>query len=71
MASAKRARPNPSTTNQNNVLTTGQHDLKMCNQLNGNTDQNTADEKTVATDTSLHHALGLDRSDRGMVVAGR
>ena len=33
----------------------------MCNQLNGNTDQNTADEKTVATDTSLHHALGLDR----------
>ena len=43
-------------------MTTGQYDLRMCNQLNGQPDQNTADEKTVATDTSLHHALGLDRN---------
>ena len=33
----------------------------MCNVPNGQADQNTADDKTVATDTSLHHALGLDR----------
>ena len=35
----------------------------MCNVPNGQADQNTADEKTVATDTSLHHALGLDHAD--------